>query len=214
MTTYFTADLHLGHENIIRYTGRPFLSVDEMDEALVAAWNDRVGPGDEVWVLGDVAMGRIDRSLALVGRMAGTKRLVVGNHDRCFRRLAGSDKDLHEVWTARYEQAGFDEVVQGSTSLDLPGFGAPVDVCHFPYSGDSQEQERFVGHRPVDRGRVLLHGHVHSSWRRHGRMINVGVDAWAGRPVDASELREVADRAGHDPDGQEPPLPWPRAAGG
>lgn len=210
MTTFFTADLHLGHENIIRYAGRPFPSADEMDDALVAMWNDIVGAGDDVWVLGDVAMGRIDRSLALVGLMAGTKRLVVGNHDRCFRRGAGTEKDLRDVdrWTARYAQAGFDEIIWGSTTLVLPGIAEPVEACHFPYSGDSQEHERFVDHRPVDHGRVLLHGHVHGSWRRHGRMINVGVDAWAGRPVDTSTLREVVERARHDPDGEEPPLPW------
>ncbi|MGI8875264.1 MAG: hypothetical protein ACR2KP_13270 [Egibacteraceae bacterium] len=28
---------------------------------------------------------------------------------------------------------------------------------------------------------VLKHGHVHSSWRTNGRMINVGVDVWDSR---------------------------------
>jgi calcineurin-like phosphoesterase family protein len=63
MTRFWTADLHLGHANIIRYSGRPFTSVDAMDQALIARWNDTVRNGDEVWVLGDVAMGRIDDSL-------------------------------------------------------------------------------------------------------------------------------------------------------
>jgi len=50
MTRWFTADLHLGHANIIRYCDRPYADVDVMDRDLVARWNDTVAPADEVWV--------------------------------------------------------------------------------------------------------------------------------------------------------------------
>jgi len=43
MTTWFTADLHLGHRNIIEYCNRPFADVDEMNRALIANWNQVVG---------------------------------------------------------------------------------------------------------------------------------------------------------------------------
>ena len=36
---------------------RPFLSADDMDTALLAAWEAAVRPGDEVWVLGALALG-------------------------------------------------------------------------------------------------------------------------------------------------------------
>ena len=39
MTTYFTADQHFGHQNIIGYCDRPFHSVGEMNAVLVANWN-------------------------------------------------------------------------------------------------------------------------------------------------------------------------------
>lgn len=32
---YFTADTHFGHENIIRFCDRPFVSAEEMDEVLI-----------------------------------------------------------------------------------------------------------------------------------------------------------------------------------
>jgi calcineurin-like phosphoesterase family protein len=35
MTVYFTADHHLGHENIIKYCGRPSASAGEMNAVLV-----------------------------------------------------------------------------------------------------------------------------------------------------------------------------------
>jgi calcineurin-like phosphoesterase family protein len=63
---WFTADLHLGHANIIAYCRRPFRAVDDMDAALLAAWEATVRPGDEVWVLGDLALGHIFRALQLV----------------------------------------------------------------------------------------------------------------------------------------------------
>ena len=182
MAVWFTADLHLGHANIIRYSDRPFAGVDDMNAGLVDRWNESVRPQDTVWVLGDVALGRIIDTLPLVGRLHGHKLLVAGNHDRCWaghgRRAAG--------WSGRYLDAGFDEVHQGAVSVDLDG--TKVLACHFPYRGDSDDHDRYVENRPPDRGRWLLHGHVHERWRQRGRMINVGVDAWDYRPVGEAEL--------------------------
>jgi calcineurin-like phosphoesterase family protein len=182
MTVWFTADLHLGHANIIGYSRRPFPDVEAMNEALVTNWNDTVAPDDTVWILGDVALGRIEESLAHVGRLAGRKRLLAGNHDRCWtghgRRAEG--------WTERYLQAGFEAIRQGEMVLPLGGMD--VLACHFPYRGDSHDHDRYVEHRPADRGLWLLHGHVHEGWRQQDRMLNVGVDAWDYRPVNATAL--------------------------
>jgi calcineurin-like phosphoesterase family protein len=49
---YFTADLHLGHANIIRHCDRPFANAAEMDDALIANWNRRVRSSDSVYILG------------------------------------------------------------------------------------------------------------------------------------------------------------------
>ena len=49
--TYFTSDQHFGHLNIIRLSHRPFATVDEMDDELLARWNAKVKDGDVVYVL-------------------------------------------------------------------------------------------------------------------------------------------------------------------
>ena len=51
--TWFTADLHLGHSNIIDYSDRPFANVDAKDRALIDNWNEAVAEDDTVWVVGD-----------------------------------------------------------------------------------------------------------------------------------------------------------------
>lgn len=73
--TFFTADTHFGHANIIRYTKRPFETVAEMDATLVSNWNATVGPDDDVWHLGDVAHGT-QRAEAILPRLNGRKHLI------------------------------------------------------------------------------------------------------------------------------------------
>ena len=182
MTTWFTSDIHFGHANIIQYSGRPFRDVDHMNQALIERWNALVQPADTVWVLGDVAMGRIVDTLPLVSRLAGRKLLLAGNHDRCW---SGHGPRAAE-WIERYEDVGFEEIHQGSIELSVGGHD--VLACHFPYRGDSQDEDRYPEARPVDKGRWLVHGHVHEQWRQHDRMINVGCDAWACRPIDETTI--------------------------
>ena len=125
MVRYFTADLHLGHRNIIDYCGRPFRDAGHMDDALVERWNSTVAANDEVIVLGDFAMGHIDETLPIAGVLNGRKVLLAGNHDRCWH---GHKKGV-DAATDRYLDAGFDEIWQGSVALDVGG--VHVVACHF-----------------------------------------------------------------------------------
>lgn len=201
---WWTSDLHFGHANIISYSGRPFADTAEMDAALVSAWNHVVAASDEVWVVGDVAMGRIAENLSLVGQLAGRKVLVPGNHDRCW---AGQPKGSRR-WLTAYHEAGFADIVEGPVAVTIGSTRVLVD--HFPYRGDSQAQERYLAYRPPDRGEWLLHGHVHDRWRQSCRQINVGVDAWGGGPVNDATIAQLISAGCKE----LPALPWglgPRA---
>ena len=77
---WVVSDTHFGHANIIGYCARPFGSVQEMDEALIAAWNAAVRPQDKIYHLGDVAMSQ-QALRRVMPRLNGHKRLVLGNHD-------------------------------------------------------------------------------------------------------------------------------------
>jgi hypothetical protein len=53
-----------------------------LDSFLIDRWNNVVGPGDEVWLLGDACMGRLDPTIGNLRRLLGRIVLVPGNHDR------------------------------------------------------------------------------------------------------------------------------------
>lgn len=82
---FITSDTHFGHAGVchfLRADGtklRPWNNAEEMDEAMVALWNDTVRPNDKVYHLGDVVMNR--KALRILNRLNGEKVLIKGNHD-------------------------------------------------------------------------------------------------------------------------------------
>lgn len=83
---WLISDTHFGHSGILNFFRadgitkvRPFNSVEEMDETMVANWNAVVRPYDKVYHLGDVVINR--KALKILSRLNGKKRLVRGNHD-------------------------------------------------------------------------------------------------------------------------------------
>lgn len=51
---FFTADTHFGHANILKLCGRPFDTIEEMNEKMIGNWNDRVKGTDTVYIVGDM----------------------------------------------------------------------------------------------------------------------------------------------------------------
>lgn len=178
MSTWFTADHHFSHANVIKYSNRPFASVEEMDEAMVQRYNSVVADDDLVYVLGDFSMSgsHIWRARQLKGR----KILVPGNHDKCHQRF----KRWHES-EKMYTRAGFEQVLHGTVRCILSN-GMDVYLNHFPYDN---KDERFQQYLPHDDGETyLLHGHVHTAFKARGRQLNVGVDVYDFFPVHESAI--------------------------
>ena len=81
MKVFVIADLHLFHENIIKYENRPFTNVDDMNKSLIKNWNKVVSNDDKVFVLGDVTFGNKEQTAEIIKSLHGKKILVMGNHD-------------------------------------------------------------------------------------------------------------------------------------
>jgi calcineurin-like phosphoesterase family protein len=179
MTIWFTSDHHFGHANIIKYCNRPYNSVAHMNALMEAAWNLVVEQGDTVYYLGDFAM-HPDMVTEILPRLKGTKILIAGNHDKCH---GGATK-----WVEHYLTAGFESVQK---HLDMEIAGENVLLHHFPYRHDSDPAQKHFGSRPVDKGRWLVHGHVHDRWKVSKKQINVSVEPWNFEPVSLEALAAI-----------------------
>lgn len=47
---FYISDLHIGHENVIRFDNRPFANADEMNDTIFSNWNSRVTRDDTVFI--------------------------------------------------------------------------------------------------------------------------------------------------------------------
>ena len=85
-SVFLVSDTHFGHTGVCKFTRndgltklRPWDNAEEMDEAMVKAWNERVKPTDKIYHLGDVVINR--KALGIMRRLNGDKVLIRGNHD-------------------------------------------------------------------------------------------------------------------------------------
>lgn len=195
---WLTADLHLGHKNILKHEAeaRPFATIEEHDAQLLSNWAEVVAPDDHVIVLGDLCLGSVRKYAERLAALPGTKHLIAGNHDAIFNKGI-----MHVPSVQALLHAGF-EYISAPTSgghphIDSSVLGWPagyqVSLSHFPTEGESAERpERFAGARPVGAALVLC-GHVHSAWLSKGININVGVDVRGLYPVAAESLWPEAE---------------------
>ena len=79
---YFTSDLHAFHKNIINYDELPFKTLKEYREFIIQEWNNKINFDDEVYILGDIAVGGTNGEINIfLSRLNGKKYLIQGNHD-------------------------------------------------------------------------------------------------------------------------------------
>ena len=179
--TFFTADLHLGHANILQHCDRPFGSVEEMDETIIANWNSRVTNKDDVWILGDFAFRTAVSAEAYLKNLNGHKHLVKGNHDKS--------------WMKGLDVAKYFETVNEIAETNVEHH--KLVLCHYPMMSWNRSHY----------GSYLVFGHIHndtnlSFWpmiRDNDHMLNAGVDINGFYPVEFRDLIENNARfkAGH-----------------
>lgn len=195
-TTWLSSDTHFGHAFMAKWRG--FASADETDpeviaeairrhdERILANIFKRVRRGDELFLLGDLMLGKKADGLAHLGRIteAGiTVHVILGNHDRAHPMNGNSHAHLRPLL----------EVVE---SVQVAGMlrheGRKIHLSHFPYDGEGElrleADERAGQWRLRDEGKMLFHGHVHDELRARRSangtpMVHVGLDSWGLFPV-------------------------------
>lgn len=171
--TYLISDTHWSHRRILEYCERPFVSVEEMNQALITNWNAVVAPGDSVWHIGDVVFGKLDYLKEVRAQLNGTIHLILGNHDRLRPR--------------QYLEAGF-ATVQQSWRMRLGG--KTILLQHRPPE-------------PNDKWplgvQAILAGHIHSRrgwWEslpesKRPKIYNCSVEQIGYRPVTFAQLQAI-----------------------
>jgi calcineurin-like phosphoesterase family protein len=125
---------------------------------LAEAWNAAVGPGDEVWHLGDFARKPAEVP-ALLERLHGTKHLLRGNNDPDGTLAAPGWTSVHDY-------------------KELEADGLQLVLCHYPFRSWNRQHRRAIN----------LHGHSHGRLKPMPRQYDVGVDVWSWRPVTLAQI--------------------------
>lgn len=166
---YFTSDLHLGHENIIRLCNRPFSSVEEMDATLIENWNQDIRQNDTVYILGDLMFRNKRPPEDYLRQLKGKKHLIIGNHDR-----------------KRVKHCDLPQFFESVTNLNFISDGQrQMALCHYPMMSWPHMQKAY-----------MVHGHIHANtdaeyWpliALNDRMLNAGVDVNGFKPVCFDEM--------------------------
>ena len=170
---WFTSDTHFGHTNIIEYSNRPFSSVEEMNDALIANWNDRIKNGDVVYHVGDFAFTIKTNAInKIMSQLNGQKFLIYGNHDK--KDVIKSDG---WVWQGHYKKIRVE-----SQKIILFHYGCRVwDGCH--------------------RGSWQLYGHSHGSLQDdpNAKAFDIGVDCHNYAPLHFDEVSKIMENYAFTP---------------
>lgn len=140
---YLTSDLHFNHDREFIYKPRGFNSVDEMNNTIIANFNEIVTPDDDVYILGDLMLGgsdKLDEGLNLISELNGKLHLVRGNHD--------TDK--------RWAMYSFlPNIIEWSNAIYLKYKGFHFYMSHYPTFTANLEKES------LKQCTINLYGHTH-----------------------------------------------------
>ena len=162
---FVTSDLHFYHKNVMKHCPetRPYADVNEMNMAIIDAWNSVVGENDVVFHVGDFYLDysnkavRKERIARLLECLNGTIIFSEGNHDDALQDIPGLQK--HHYLEVRFN-------------------GTKVCMSHYTHRAWNGSHH----------GSVMLFGHSHGSMPEYGRSMDVGWDAVGGRILPLGEV--------------------------
>jgi calcineurin-like phosphoesterase family protein len=97
---FFTGDEHFFHKNIIRFCNRPYLSVEEMNEAIIQNHNEIVSDNDITIHLGDFTLLKNSPEIfKIIKRLNGKHTFIQGSHDRWLQ-----DKRYQQIWEKKIDE--------------------------------------------------------------------------------------------------------------
>ncbi|MCK9369598.1 hypothetical protein M0R04_06795 [Candidatus Dojkabacteria bacterium] len=163
---WFLSDTHFNHKNIIKYSNRPFPTIELMTSCLIGNHNNVVEQNDIVIWCGDVTFGDVHHTNELINAMPGYKIHIIGNHDmdRKGKLNALSFDERHSCIVI--------DVVDAEVEYQLL-------VTHYPLT-------------VVPAGCINIHGHCHNSPALSQKHINVCVERTNYTPLNMNVILDKA----------------------
>lgn len=166
--TFVASDIHFNHANILQYETHRGATLEEMNEIIISNWNSMISPEDDVYIIGDVAMGQIVLAPELIRRLNGVKMLIAGNHDKTLtKKIRDGNPDFADlfVWVRDYYELKYKHT--GTNEKHM------IVMMHYPmrfWLGSGENVLHF-------------HGHTHGSPTGIvGKILDVGIDTNNMRP--------------------------------
>lgn len=158
---WFWSDQHFGHHNIIRYSNRPFDTVNQMNAEMLSRYNERVSKDDIVVFGGDIAFMNVDLMNDVFRQMPGYKIQIVGNHDMSRNgQLVNFHVDERHVCLA------INPTLSNGTTLLL---------THYPLFN-------------VPNKCINIHGHIHTRLMPGNKHFNMSVEHTNYGPIILNEI--------------------------
>ncbi len=171
---WFTADTHFCHDNIVRFSGRPFTGAAEMNEEIIRRWNETVPEDGIVFHLGDFCMGGSRDWNDIMYRLNGKIYLILGNHDM---------KTVRQGFMQRFELV--------TQQMSIRVGGQSIILNHNPflcYGGSYRDVWQLFGH--VHSGPLSKTGlDIPRLKMLFPVQYDVGVDNNDFRPVSFAEVK-------------------------
>lgn len=170
MKIWITSDTHFNHANVIKYCGRPFSTVEEMNDAIISNWNKYISKEDIVIFCGDFCFSQTaaaqEQTQHFASLLNGYKIIIKGNHD--FKKFKYINAGFKAEFYQRFE------------------FGRFL-FCHSPYNlNEWRKQFEFV-----------FYGHVHNTpikeFKAFDNTKNVCQDVNDFRPIDITHYFTVSE---------------------
>ena len=178
---YLTSDWHLYHNNIISFCNRPYKNVDEMNSCLLDNYRNTVPKDAICFVLGDIlfepkiASFRVKDFGKIIKELPGRKFLIKGNHD-------------HYSLT-EYLDMGFEEVLTVIKGSNIK-FHHRMDAYMYYQKYGLHYNDMPEGYKEIKElgifekcKNVHIIGHVHTIFKKLGKVVNCSVDVWDYKPI-------------------------------
>lgn len=168
---FFTSDLHLGYEDVLDKSIRPFRNINQMTKTIIRNYNRRVSKNDLVYILGDMFYRNVYKENKVfihkcLQSLNGRKILIMGNHDKWAE---------NEEFRNYFEYIGYNLTIYHESNF--------IYLSHKPCVNKKMKERNFH-----------LYGHLHDKEEilynkfRKANFRNVGVDFNDFYPVTFDEL--------------------------